>query len=94
MCLASEIRWELQGAMIPLGRMLKPATVALVLFLGQPLTAQVSEGWTEVVVIDRACPDCSIVLARDWRYHSGDDFSWAEPDFDDSDWPLVLPSLR
>jgi len=80
--------------MISLGRMLKLATVALVLFLGQSLTAQVSEGWTEVVVIDRACPDCSIVLARDWRYHSGDDFAWAEPDFDDSDWALVLPSLR
>ena len=77
-----------------LGRMLKQATVALVLFLGQPVTAQVSEGWTEVVVLDRACPECSVVLARDWRYHPGDDLSWAAPDFDDSDWALVLPSLR
>jgi len=74
--------------------MLKQATVALVLFLGQPVTAQVSEGWTEVVVIEETCPECSIVLARDWRYHPGDDVSWADPDFDDSDWALALPSLR
>jgi serine phosphatase RsbU (regulator of sigma subunit) len=80
--------------MISLGRILKLAAVALVLFLGLPVTAQVSEGWTEVVVVDRACPECSIVLARDWRYHPGDNPSWADPEFDDSDWALVLPSLR
>lgn len=80
--------------MISLGRISKLAMVAVVLFLGQPVTAQVSEGWTEVAVIDRACPECSIVLARDWRYHPGDDFAWADPQFDDSDWALALPSLR
>ncbi len=77
-----------------LGRILKLATVALVLFLGQPVSAQVSEGWAEVAVIEEACPECSTVLARDWRYHRGDDLSWADPEFDDFDWPLVLPSPR
>ncbi len=80
--------------MISLGRILKLATVTIVLFIGQPVSAQLSEGWTEVVVLDRACPECSVVLARDWRYHPGDDPSWAEPDFDDTEWALVLPSLR
>ncbi len=80
--------------MIFLGRILKLAAVTPVLFLGQLVSAQVSESWAEVAVIEKACPECSIVLARDWRYHPGDDLSWADPEFDDSDWPLVLPSLR
>lgn len=93
MCPA-EIRWSLQLAMISLGRISILAVVVLVLFPGRPSSAQVSEGWTEVAVIESACPDCSVILVRDWRYHPGDDPSWAAPDFDDSEWPLVLPSLR
>lgn len=94
MSLATDLRCPSSGVMIPLGRISKLAVVALVLYLGQPTMAQVSEGWTDVVVFDRACPECSLILARDWRYHPGDDLSWASPDFDDSSWALVLPSLR
>lgn len=25
-----------------------------------------------------------------WRFHTGDDPAWANPDFDDSNWPLIL----
>jgi hypothetical protein len=24
-----------------------------------------------------------------WHFHPGDDFRWASPDFDDSQWPLI-----
>lgn len=73
-----------------------PATVALVALFGVPsgAPAQTAEGWQEVVVIGRDCTDCMVTLAKDWRYQSGDDPAWADPEFDDSDWPLVLPSLR
>jgi signal transduction histidine kinase len=53
-------------------------------------------------------PDESIFLASDslfntdgiinlgsrdgWRFHPGDDLSWAEPDFDDSDWISYKPA--
>ncbi len=35
-----------------------------------------------------------IILAhRDgWRFHPGDDLSWADPDFDDSDWMFYKPA--
>ena len=29
-----------------------------------------------------------------WRYHPGDDFSWADPAIDDSEWEIVDPGLR
>ena len=29
-----------------------------------------------------------------WRYHPGDDLSWARPEFNDKDWELALPTLR
>ena len=80
--------------MISLGRFSKLAIVVFVLLPGPPATSQVSQGWNEVVVIEESCPECSVVLARDWRYHPGDDFAWADPKFDDSDWALALPSLR
>ena len=27
-----------------------------------------------------------------WRFHPGDDMQWADPDFDDSEWKLMMPS--
>lgn len=80
--------------MITPGRIPELLLTAFVLFLGQPLSAQMAENWSEVVVIDSACADCSTVLAMSWRYHPGDDLAWAEPDYDDSDWQIALPSLR
>jgi serine phosphatase RsbU (regulator of sigma subunit) len=34
-----------------------------------------------------------IELTRSWRFHPGDDPSWAEPTFDDTDWELVDPRM-
>ena len=31
----------------------------------------------------------SIDLAGNWRFHTGDDVRWAQPDFDDSKWQVV-----
>jgi serine phosphatase RsbU (regulator of sigma subunit) len=46
------------------------------------------------VVIDEECLECSVVLSKEWRYRPGDDPSWADPSFDDSAWPLVVPALN
>jgi hypothetical protein len=29
------------------------------------------------------------ILNGQWRFHTGDDSRWADPDFNDSDWPIV-----
>ena len=68
--------------------------LAAALILSQPLTAQVAEGWRETVVLDEEELERPTGLVKDWRYHPGDDPAWADPTFDDSDWPLVLPSLE
>ena len=36
----------------------------------------------------------AIELIRKWRYHAGDDLSWAKPRYDDSEWEWVDPSLE
>jgi serine phosphatase RsbU (regulator of sigma subunit) len=38
-------------------------------------------------------PGPSIVL-ENWKYQSGDNPQWADPDFDDSEWEIVHPLLR
>ena len=30
-----------------------------------------------------------ITLESQWRFHTGDDLRWADPNFNDSDWPIV-----
>ncbi len=58
------------------------------------LSAQVSEGWSEIVVLGAEELENPTSLVKDWRYHSGDDLRWASPDYDDSDWGFALPSLE
>lgn len=36
----------------------------------------------------------SVELSENWKYHSGDDMTWAEPDFDDSSWKSVDTRLN
>ena len=31
----------------------------------------------------------SSLIEADWRYHTGDDSSWANPEFDDSGWEVL-----
>ena len=64
------------------------------LMLSLPLAAQVAEGWQDTVILDEEELERPSTLVKDWKYHSGDDPAWADPTFDDSDWPLVLPSLE
>lgn len=33
-----------------------------------------------------------IILNQNWKFHPGDDPSWAAPDFDDSDWSPINPT--
>ncbi|SEI77582.1 Signal transduction histidine kinase [Cyclobacterium xiamenense] len=33
-----------------------------------------------------------IILNQNWKFHPGDDPSWAHPDFDDSDWSPIDPT--
>lgn len=33
-----------------------------------------------------------IILNQNWKFHPGDDPSWAAPDFDDSDWSAIDPT--
>ena len=46
-----------------------------------------------VVVLDEECLECSVALVEGWSYQPGDDPAWADPDLDDSAWPLVAPAL-
>ena len=64
------------------------------LWVAYPVAAQVAEGWRETVVLDEEELERPTGLVKDWKYHSGDNPAWAAPDLDDSDWPLVLPSLE
>lgn len=36
----------------------------------------------------------TIELAKNWKFHAGDDSTWAAPDVDDSDWQPVQTHLR
>src|ERR1051326_3325237 len=35
----------------------------------------------------------AVQLNKFWKYHKGDDMKWADPSFDDSQWPHMDPSL-
>jgi serine phosphatase RsbU (regulator of sigma subunit) len=73
----------------------KPALLlAAVLLFACPLAAQVSEGWSEEVVLGVEDLGHPTGLVKDWRFHPGDDSAWADPDYDDSHWTMVLPSLE
>jgi len=62
---------------------------------GPPAVAQGADGEprAEVVEITAAGLAAGIEFSEAWSYHPGDDPAWADPDFDDSEWPLVAPRL-
>lgn len=78
--------------------MCNPIKAALLLVTGlivaSVAASQVSEGWNEVVVLDQEDLEQPTGLVKDWRYHPGDDPTWADPDYDDTGWRLALPSLE
>ena len=53
--------------------------------LGQPIVAAASPENGSAATGIRAI----VVLDGQWRFHTGDDLRWADPAFNDSDWPIV-----
>jgi hypothetical protein len=51
---------------------------------GQPAVAQNSSIGMHVTLGNAA-----VELSGPWRFHTGDDMAWAQPDFDDSGWALM-----
>jgi hypothetical protein len=37
-------------------------------------------------------PTEGILLDKGWKFHNGDDFAWAKPDFDDHNWESTNPA--
>ncbi len=81
------------------GRPRRGGAALLILLLGAaaPLGAEEAGDTVTardaVVVLDEECLECAVSLVKEWSYQPGDDPAWAEPDFDDSAWPLVEPAL-
>ncbi len=48
---------------------------------------------TEDLVVLSGNLDERLQLIDGWRYHAGDDATWAEPSFDDSSWPVAQSLL-
>ncbi|MEJ2085981.1 MAG: hypothetical protein P8Y44_09930 [Acidobacteriota bacterium] len=70
--------------------------VVLVLAALAPIAATRSlaaESRAEVVTLTAQEVEHPITLGRAWRYRAGDDVDGADPELDDSRWPLVRPSL-
>jgi len=57
---------------------------ALPVFAQQTLPAGSASG-NGPIPLNRAV----ITLDSQWRFHTGDDLRWADPNFNDSDWPMV-----
>jgi serine phosphatase RsbU (regulator of sigma subunit) len=65
----------------------------LLLFISGSITAN---GWRSdtVYVHPDSLAEKNILLHQPWRFHSGDDSTWREPDFDHSDWDTLRPIMH
>lgn len=54
-------------------------------------------------VVYISCDSCSnssnkeqkiVDLSSDWKFKTGDNLQWADPNFDDSDWKILQPNIR
>jgi len=61
-------------------------SAAVGLALMTPVTAPADE---EDPVVLRPPLEERVQVTRGWRYHSGDDPAWADPAFDDGEWPRI-----
>jgi two-component system, NtrC family, sensor kinase len=65
--------------------------ILLILFFSVPVChSQISSN--DTVRLTKLPPE-GILLDKGWKFHSGDDFAWAKPDFNDGDWQTIDPSL-
>jgi serine phosphatase RsbU (regulator of sigma subunit) len=55
--------------------------------------AGADQGRIEPCVLTQEKLEGILSLDRGWRYHPGDDSTWADPTFDDSSWPKVASNL-
>jgi hypothetical protein len=55
---------------------------------GHPTRPGVGAAPSAPPVEARQLPPGILDVTQSWRVHEGDDAAWADPDFDDSDWPL------
>ena len=39
-----------------------------------------------------ALPDEGSILAKNWKWHSGDNAAWANPNFNDQNWTKFVPT--
>ena len=58
-----------------------------------PATAQV-DGHVEISADILQEAGHKLAVSGKWKYHPGDDSSWAHPDLDDSDWENAFPLLK
>ena len=66
-------------------RFTSPTAILILLML--PVIPSAS-GFAQSPVVDRMIGDSVAVLGGDWKFHPGDDMTWASPDFDDSAWGI------
>jgi hypothetical protein len=66
--------------------------LALFLLLLCFCTKSLSQGNTDGVIYLSKIPPEGFLLDKGWKFHAGDDPSYAAPDFDDSKWQTVDPT--
>ncbi len=69
--------------------------VLLILLCSKVFAAEIED---TLMISSASIADQKIILADNsnkikWKFKQGDDFNWASPNFDDSDWQLVNPWL-
>ena len=62
---------------------------AVLCFIAIPLSAQTPANPTASPAPEPLAVYGVLTLDGPWRFHTGDDVSWADPNFDDSAWPAV-----
>ena len=66
--------------------------IGLMLALGE-ISAEAQTDPNRLYTIDDLQQGNTINLMGEWRYHSGDDQAWADPQLDDRDWEWINPTL-
>ena len=69
-------------------RNLAVALLAMIAGCAPHMRGEVSTG-TIAVAHSESSSQTTVQSAGDWRYHFGDDPRWADPNFDDSSWPIA-----
>jgi signal transduction histidine kinase len=75
--------------------MLRTKGILVILFVVSGAVAGFGQDDSDVAVVHFSIDSTWTSLSfREWRFHPGDDPSWADPRFDDSDWRLLKPRFE